>query len=224
MSDCSSPSLRRDSWTVDWRRYGALPGHSQTAEVPVANRYGVPATGVGAVVVNATITQAVGAGYFSMWPARTYRPMASSLNATHAGQTIANHVIVPVSTAGFSFYTETGAHLVADIAGWYTGTELPAVLPPHVPLTECQRPPAGASPTRSRWSAMGHRLRWNPCQPIRYVVNLGGYGASWRPVIDEAVERLQAATGLPLVPAGDTTFMPTSCQRHARRRPRTARS
>lgn len=189
--------------------YGALPGRSQTAEVPIANRYGIPASGVGAVVVNATITQAVGAGYFSLWPARTYRPMASSLNATRAGQTIANHVIVPVSTTGFSFYTEAGAHLVADIAGWYTGTELASPLPPPVPLTSVTGPPP-AQPYAFSLISHGTPLRWNPCQPIRYLVNLGGYPAGWRSVIDEAVERLQAATGLPLVPAGDTTFTPTS--------------
>ena len=191
--------------------YGALPGRSQTAEVAVANRYGVPASGVGAVVVNATISQAVGAGYFSLWPARTYRPMASSLNATHAGQTIANHVIVPVSAAGFSFYTEAGAHLIADIAGWYTGTELPAVLPPPLPLTSVTGPPS-AQPYAFSLITHGAPLRWNPCQPIRYAVNLGGYGPSWRAVIDEAVGRLQAATGLPLVAAGDTTFLPTSAK------------
>ena len=85
---------------------GAPPGANRTAEVPVADRFGVPASGVAAVVVNATVTAAAGPGFFSIWPARTYRPIASSLNATHAGQTIANHVITPVSTAGFGFYTQ----------------------------------------------------------------------------------------------------------------------
>lgn len=188
---------------------GAEPGHNRTAEVAVANRAGVPASGVGAVVVNATVTQAAGPGYFTLWPARTYRPTASSLNATYTGQTIANHVIAPVSTAGFSFYTQSGAHLVADIAGWFTGTEVPAVLPPHVPLTGVNGPPAVGSYAFTRTTAAGP-LRWNPCQGIRYVVNLGGYDASEGAVISEAVERLEAATGIPLVPSGTTTFTPTS--------------
>ncbi len=188
---------------------GALPGHNRTAEVPVANRAGVPASGVGAVVVNATVTLTAAQGFFSLWPARTYRPTASSLNATNAGQTIANHVITPVSAAGFSFYTQNGAHLIVDIAGWYTGTELPVVLPPHVPLTG----PAGPPPTLPYTFSLtvgGVPVRWNPCAPIRYYVNLGGYDPSFRLVITEAVERLEAATGLPLVPVGDTTFMPTT--------------
>jgi hypothetical protein len=45
---------------------------------------------------------------------------------------------------------------------------------------------------------------------IRYTVNLGGYDPSLRRVITEAVERLEAATGLPLLPTGDTTYMPNS--------------
>ena len=185
------------------------PGPNGTAEVPVANRAGLPASGVGAVVINATITEADGPGYFSIWPARTYRPMASSLNATHPGQTIANHVIAPVSTAGFSFYTQSGAHMVADIAGWYTGTELPTVLPPPVPLTTQSGPPT-AQPFAFSSIVQGNPLRWNSCQPIRYLVNLGGYNQSSRAVIAEAMGRLAAATGLVFVPAGDTTYIPTA--------------
>jgi hypothetical protein len=190
---------------------GARPGRNRTAEVAVANRFGVPPTGVGAVVVNATITEAAGSGFFSLWPARTYRPTASSLNAMRPGQTIANHVITPVTTAGFSFYTQNGGHLVADIAGWYTGTEQVPVLPPHVPLIGVDGPPPNPSYGFSDVSAAGP-ARWNPCQAIRYVVNLGGYDPSFRRTITEAVERLEAATGLPLVPAGDTTFMPTDAE------------
>ncbi|MEY2553479.1 MAG: hypothetical protein QOC57_1339, partial [Ilumatobacteraceae bacterium] len=188
---------------------GAVPGANRTAEVPIAGRFGLPASGVGAVVVNATVTEAAGAGYFSLWPARTYRPNASSLNTTHAGQTIANHVIAPVSTAGFSFYTQAGGHLVVDIAGWFTGTEVAAVLPPHVPLTGPGGPPP-AQPYSFAVMHGGAPMRWNPCAGIRYMVNLGGYDPSARATIGEAVERLQAATGIPFIPVGDTTYVPTS--------------
>ena len=188
---------------------GATPGRNRTAEVAVAGRVGLPATGIEAVVVNATVTEAAAPGFFSLWPAQTYRPTASSLNAARAGQTIANHVITPVSTGGFAFYTQNGAHLVVDISGWYTGAEVATVLPPHVPLTG----PGGPPPTQPfNFSEMsgGLPVRWNPCAPIPYVVNLGGYADSFRPIIDEAVERLEAATGLTFVAAGDTTYMPTA--------------
>ena len=189
-------------------RSARLPGHNRTAEVAVAGRAGLPTSGIGAVVVNATVTQTSGPGFFALWPARTYRPTASSLNASHAGQTIASHAITPVSTAGFGFYTQNGAHLVVDITGWFTGTELAAPLPPHVPLTGVDGPPPTQPYTFSPSSSTGP-VRWNPCQAIPYFVNLGGYDPSERATINEAVERLEAATGLPLVPAGDTTFMPT---------------
>jgi hypothetical protein len=114
-----------------------------------------------------------------------------------------------VSTGGFSFYTQTGSHLVVDIAGWYTGTEVPTVLPPHVPLTGVGGPPPTQPFTFSR-VVNGAPIRWNPCAPIHYLVNMGGYSDSFRPVIAEAVERLEAATGLLLLPVGDTTYMPTS--------------
>jgi hypothetical protein len=200
-----SPSRLLDSREAP---LGALPGHNRTAEVPVASRFGLPATGVAAVVVNATATQTVAAGFFSLWPARTYRPNASSLNATRAGQTIANHVITPVSTGGLAFYTQNGAHLVVDIAGWYTGAEQQSVLPPHVPLTGPDGPPPTPLFNFSRLFG-GGPTRWSPCNPIHYTINMGGNDNSFRPVIAEAVERLEAATDLVLIPAGDTAFMPT---------------
>jgi hypothetical protein len=204
-----SPSRLLDS---RFAPLGAQPGHNRTAEVPVAGRFGLPATGIGAVVVNATVTSTTAAGFFALWPARTYRPNASSLNATRAGQTIASHVITPVSTAGFGFYTENGGHLLVDIAGWYTGAEVGEVLPPHVPLTSPSGPPA-TNPFSFTRTVNGLPTRWNPCQPIHYTVNMGGYDASFRQVIAEAVERVEAATGLVLLPAGDTTFMPTEQNR-----------
>ena len=187
---------------------GARPGNNRTAQVPVAGRFGLPASGIGAVVVNATATDTAGIGFFTVWPAQTYRPTTSSLNSTHTGQTIASHVITPVSTGGLSFYTQTGSHLIVDIAGWYTGAEVATVLPPHVPLTGVSGPPPNPSFNFSQVVG-GTVVRWNPCAPIHYLVNMGGYSDSFRPVIAEAVERLQAATGLLLIPVGDTTFMPT---------------
>ena len=83
------------------------------------------------------------------------------------------------------------------------------MLPPHIPLTAPLGPPP-TPPFSLSTNAAGEIVRWNPCAPIRYVVNLGGYDPGFRLVINEAVERIEAATGLPLVPIGDTTFMPRS--------------
>jgi hypothetical protein len=45
--------------------------------------------------------------------------------------------------------------------------------------------------------------------PIPYSINLNGYGADKRQVIREALDRLQAGTGLIFAAAADTTYTPT---------------
>ena len=87
-------------------------------------------------------------------------------------------MITPVSTAGFGFYTQNGAHLVVDIAGWYTGTEVPTVLPPHVPLTGARRPAADPPFTFSDViNGTADSMEPVPA-PIRYMINMGGYDAT----------------------------------------------
>ena len=196
---------------IDTRQAPSVPALAgRSVEVNVAGRFGVPSSGVGAVVLNATVTQASAPGYFTIWPAQTYRPTASNINATYVGETIANHVIAPVSTAGFEIFTQSGAHLLADITGFYTGTEAAAVLPAPIPLTGPSGPPTSStSYAFTRQTASGP-VRWNPCQLIHYSVNLGGYPAAERQVISEALNRLQSATGLTFVAVGDTTYTPTT--------------
>ena len=78
----------------------------------------VPASGVGAVSLNVTVTQPDGAGYVTVYPCGT-KPNASSLNYT-AGQTIPNAVIAPVSADGhvcFSVYGNTD--LLVDASGYF---------------------------------------------------------------------------------------------------------
>jgi DNA-binding beta-propeller fold protein YncE len=87
---------------------------------------GVPATGVTAVVLNVTATDATASSYVTVFPAggEGPPPTASNLNFT-AGETVANLVTVPVlSDYGYvSFYNHSGTvDLVADLEGYYTTT------------------------------------------------------------------------------------------------------
>ena len=70
-----------------------------TVNATVIGRGGVPATGVGAVALNVTVTGAAVAGFLTVYPNAVGRPTASNLNFT-AGQTIPNMVVVPVGAAG----------------------------------------------------------------------------------------------------------------------------
>ncbi|HZX54046.1 MAG TPA: hypothetical protein VFE86_05170, partial [Ilumatobacteraceae bacterium] len=76
--------------------------------------------GVSAVVLSLTATEAAGPGFVTIWPAGSTRPLASALNEPAAGATTSNQVTVPLGTGGrVSIFSQSGAHLVADVAGYY---------------------------------------------------------------------------------------------------------
>jgi hypothetical protein len=80
----------------------------------------VPPASTTAIAANVTVTQSTGAGFVTAWPAHTALPLVSNLNTTHAGQTIPNAVVVPLGLDELSLYTQSGAHLIIDVNGWYT--------------------------------------------------------------------------------------------------------
>jgi hypothetical protein len=111
---------------LDTRARVEAPTAGSTVKLAVRGHGGVPSQGVAAVVLTVTATGAAGAGFVTVWPSGVPRPLASSLNIAAAGQTIANQVIVPLGADGsVSLFTDSGTHLIADVAGWFTnGDEL----------------------------------------------------------------------------------------------------
>jgi hypothetical protein len=105
--------------TVDGLGPKGFVNQGQTVDMPLAGRYGLPSSGVAAVVLNVTVTSAASAGYVTVYSTNFSRPTVSNLNFV-AGQTVANLVAVPVGVDGsVRFYNwSSGAHLIADIAGW----------------------------------------------------------------------------------------------------------
>lgn len=101
-----------------------IVGAGGLIEVQVTGRMGVPSTGVSAVVLNVTVTEALGAGFVQVLPAGSGTVGASSnLNVERAGQTIANQVTVPVSASGkVAIFAQTGGHLLADVSGYFSPT------------------------------------------------------------------------------------------------------
>jgi len=96
----------------------------QVLELQVGGRDGVPATDVHAVTMNVTATQPDGPGYITAYPCDAPRPTAANLNYI-AGQTVANLVTVRVSATGtVCLFTYANAHLVADMAAWYSTDDL----------------------------------------------------------------------------------------------------
>jgi Tol biopolymer transport system component len=105
---------------------GAVAGGS-TLDIPVVARGGLPASGVGSIVLNVTVTEPTAGTYVTVFPTGATRPTASNVNAV-AGRTVSNTVIVPIGADGsVSLFQFAGsAHLVVDVLGWFPPSiELP---------------------------------------------------------------------------------------------------
>lgn len=107
--------------TVDGQFTGSGPlGAGGTTNLTVTGRGYVPASGVGSVALNVTVTEPTAAGYVTVFPAGAARPTASNLNFV-GGQTVPNMVIVAVGATGqVSFFNSAGnTHIIVDVLGWY---------------------------------------------------------------------------------------------------------
>ena len=92
-------------------------GHFVT--FPVVGFGGVPA-GTPSVALNLTIDQPDQAGFASVFASGAPVPLTSNVNFA-AGQTRPNVVFAPVGADGqVSVFVSTGAHVIADVFGWYS--------------------------------------------------------------------------------------------------------
>lgn len=117
-----TPSRLLDTRTGIGAPIGAV-GPGSVTRLQVAGRAGMPATGVGAVVLNVAVTQPSAAGYLTVYPTGVDRPLAANLNM-RTGQTVPNLVIAKVGTDGrINLFNYGGStHIVADVAGWFPAT------------------------------------------------------------------------------------------------------
>jgi alpha-tubulin suppressor-like RCC1 family protein len=112
---------------------GALAA-GETVALDVTGVGGVPATGVGAVAINITATQATEATFVTVWPGDQARPTTSNLNPGPGADT-PNLVIATVAADGtINLYNEAGSvHLLADVTGWFpAGSGYTALTPARV--------------------------------------------------------------------------------------------
>ncbi|MEN9505649.1 MAG: hypothetical protein RI958_1575 [Actinomycetota bacterium] len=115
------PAYEQGLVPVTQQLYGPAAGVDRVLRVNVADLVGVTpsAAEIGAVVLNVTATETVGAGFVTVYPCGPL-PTVSNLNFV-ADQTVPNLVIAPVSADGdICLYANSPTHLVADISGWFT--------------------------------------------------------------------------------------------------------
>jgi hypothetical protein len=110
---------------LDTRQSGKHPiGAKGTLNLKVAGVLDIPATGVGAVVLNLTVTGGTSGSYMTVYPTGTGQPTASSINFTK-GQTLANGLTVKVGQSDqVSIYNSAGsAQVIVDIVGYYASDD-----------------------------------------------------------------------------------------------------
>jgi hypothetical protein len=124
---------------LDTRKPGAMgrlwPGWMVETAIPDPAR-----TDARAIVANVTAVDARGAGWFTVLPARTALQVVSNVNVVAEHDIVPNHVISRISTAGLAVYSQTGAHVLVDMSGYFTGTP---TIPTEGPYANPPPPPIG---------------------------------------------------------------------------------
>jgi hypothetical protein len=102
-------------------------GPNAHIDVQITGAGGVPASGVGAAVLNVTATNPTRQSFLTVWPTGQTQPTASNLNFS-PGQTVPNRVIVPVGTGGQVriFNAAGNVDVVVDVSGYFTDNSNPS--------------------------------------------------------------------------------------------------
>lgn len=99
-------------------------------------------TNASAVVCNVTGADSRGPGFLTVSAARLPIPGTSNVNWTTPGAYVPNHVITPITAVyGLQVLSSHGAHVIVDVAGYFTGTPRIAQLPPYVNPAPPAAPP-----------------------------------------------------------------------------------
>ena len=96
------------------------PAVGEIVRVEVPPDTGVPASGVSALVVNVTATEASGPGFLQAIPTGNGTGATSTVNYV-ANENAATHAIVPLGAGGtISVFTSNSSHIVVDVMGYIT--------------------------------------------------------------------------------------------------------
>lgn len=107
-----NPARLLDSRTVSSTRIAA----GTVRKIDVGGRGGVPANASG-VLLTATVTSPLDAGFLTVFPCGAVTPTVSNLNFV-AGQTVSNSVTVGLGTGQVCAYSNVAIHLVVDATGY----------------------------------------------------------------------------------------------------------
>jgi len=158
-------------------------GPRQSLNLSLLGQGNIPASGVSAVALNVTATDATAPSYLTVYPTGGAPAQTSSVNFT-AGQTVPNRVIVGVGTSGqISIYNAAGSvDVVVDVSGWFTDA-------------------SNSSATGGRFTGIG---------PSRIIDTRSGAGGVPRAPMGSRSTLTVPVAGLGGVPAMSSTVPPTA--------------
>ena len=113
------------------------------------------ATSAAAIVANVTVVEPTGWGFLSVYAAGTSLPNVSSLNYRWR-QPVASLTVSRVSNRGVALHSYAGAHVIVDVAGWFTGAAVVATAQPPVNAS-----PAGTTEVLFVSDSSFAGIRWN---------------------------------------------------------------
>ncbi len=113
-----------------------------------------------AIVANVTVVEPTGSGFVSVFAAGTPRPDVSSLNYRWR-QPVAALTVSRLSDRGVALHSFAGAHVLVDVAGWFTGAVVAATTPP--PANDF---PPGDSKVLFVSDSSFAGIRWNGALPV----------------------------------------------------------
>ena len=186
-----APQRILDTRTGNGAPVGRVNGQ---VDLQVTGRGGVPGSGVAAVAMVLTGTDALGPGFATAWPTGQPLPNASTLNLSSPNETRANLVVVPVGANGkVSLRTSMGVHLIADVAGWITDASQPSSASRAV---RAHHPDAPARYPPDRSGAPGHAPRGHVHR--RHALgSAGGHGSGGRQPHGRQRAGLRVPDGVP---------------------------
>ncbi|MCB0996951.1 MAG: hypothetical protein KDB21_17780, partial [Acidimicrobiales bacterium] len=96
-------------------------GPNGSTDVVIAGTGSVP-TGALASLQNVTSTGALAAGFVTVHPTGTARPLVASTTVPQPSVARGGSVIAPTGVGGaVTYYSNAGTHLVVDVVGYYAG-------------------------------------------------------------------------------------------------------
>lgn len=213
-------------------------GQGRSIGIPIQGVGEIPDEGVAAVALNLGMTGAPAPGFLAAYAQDTVRPVPlSTVNMSFPFQTVANHTIARVSTAGgIEVFARLESHAFVDVTGYFLGE--PVEPPPPLvvaPDPDFVPPVPPAPPVDSDFEFLeytnqnGRRLSvndrgtsvkdglryigWDPCSPITYAVNADQATQQMVDSLNGAIQRIEAATGIDFQYVGRVTgrlFVPTN--------------